>query len=212
MERLSLRRPSGWVVGFAALVAVALVVGLVAFTHDRRAGQRLPRFTLGQASLTAIHGDPIYLQYTGVTGSPSTLDHTKHVQDISSFQLNVSRPISGSGGAAGREVNPPQTTDACLTKRFDKYSAGLFGASLLGTPQDAVLYFTKAGAKPYGEYMRIEMQDALVSSWKWNSKGDSPTESFCLNFTKLIVTFEPTGQHSQSQSWDFQANAPLSTP
>jgi type VI protein secretion system component Hcp len=208
MDRLTLRRPTRWVLVISALLAALLAVAVVTFGHARSGGQRLPRFTLGQALLTVDHGDPIYLQYTGVTGAPSSLNHTNHAQ-IFSFQLAVSRKISAGGPAVGRNAEPPQTTEACLTKRADKYSAGLFNASLLGTAKDAILYFTKNGIAPYVEYLRFEFQDTLVSSWRWNSGGNVPTESFCLNFTKLVVTFEPAGQHPQVQSWDFVTNAPL---
>jgi type VI secretion system secreted protein Hcp len=208
MDRVSLRRPSLFVVIASAVLAVVVAVAVIAFVHDRPGSRNRPTFTLGQALLAVNHGDPIYLQYTGVTGAASSVDHTKHTQ-ILSFQLKVSRTITDPSPVAGRLVSPPQRTDACLTKREDKYSAGLFNASLLGTPKDAILYFTKIGVAPYEEYMRIEMQDVLISSWHWNSGGDVPTESFCLNFTKLIITFEPIGQPRQVQTWDFVANAPL---
>jgi type VI secretion system secreted protein Hcp len=205
---MSFRRRSLFVVIICALVAAALTVAIVAFAHDGSGGRRVPRFTLGQALLAVNHGDPIYLQYAGVTGAASSTDHTHHPQ-ILSFNLSVKRTITNPGPVVGREVSPPTTTDVCMTKREDKYSAGLFNASLLGTAKDANLYLTKIGTPPYEEYMRIEIKDALISSWKWNSTGDVPTESFCLNFTKLSITFEPVGQPRQTQTWDFVANAPL---
>jgi hypothetical protein len=164
----------------------------------------------------ATSDDPIFMEYTSVTGPPSETSHSQHVP-ILSFQFAQNRTVHrGSAATERRIVDPPLVNDVCMTANQDKYTAGLFLASLSGSPQDAVLYFTKKGKQPYSEYMRIDMKDAVLTSWSWTWGGSGAgganrtlKEAFCLNVTQLTVTFEPPGGSDQSASWDYFLNQPL---
>ena len=213
MYRPLIRRSSWSLAVVAALLAVLLTAALGAFAQSGATGNRaVQSHRVAAASFAAKAGDPIYLEYTGVTGAPSAIDHTSHVR-ILSFQLGQNRVIQSDAASGERRAAPPANSDACLTAATDKYSTGLFKEALSGTPKDAILYFTKASHSNYGEYMRMEFHDAMLSSWNWNwTQGDRIlSETFCLNFRQLTVTYRAAGQ-DQSASWDYFIGAPLTTP
>ncbi|MDA1073591.1 MAG: type VI secretion system tube protein Hcp, partial [Proteobacteria bacterium] len=59
-------------------------------------------------------------------------------------------------------------------------------------------------------YLTVELTDAIVSSYSASSGGDRPSESFSLNFTKIMYKYDAfTGDTvvtGTEKKWDVMAN------
>jgi type VI secretion system secreted protein Hcp len=154
----------------------------------------------------AASGDPIFFQYDAVTGPPSEISHAQHATGILSVQFGVSRSIGPASASGLRGESSSIVSNLCLTKLVDQYSVGFLTEHLKGPPRNAKLYFTKASFSPYGEFLRWELSNVLIASITYHSSGDRPSETICLNFTKLTVVVEQTGRPNQLVTWDFALN------
>lgn len=133
---------------------------------------------------------------------------------ISSMQLGVGRAISTSGGGTDRDTSNPSFSELTLTKMTDIASADLFMQAIAGKSLGkAELHFIQTGGSTSkGQvFMKIELEDAIISSYSVDSSGERPTESFSINFTKISYqydSFDGTSVKTGTpKKWDLTANA-----
>ncbi|MEP6491160.1 MAG: type VI secretion system tube protein Hcp [bacterium] len=115
-----------------------------------------------------------------------------------------------SGGGAGKA----NFQDISFTKYIDKSSPLLLQNVANGKHiKEATLTVRKAGEHPL-EYLKIKMQDILVSSYSTGGSGgeDLLTENVTLNFAKVDLTYTPqkgdgTGDVAVVMSWNIATNA-----
>lgn len=133
---------------------------------------------------------------------------------ISSMQLGVGRAISTSGGGTDRDTSNPSFSELTLTKMTDIASADLFMQAIAGKSLGkAELHFIQTGGSTSkGQvFMKIDLEDAIISSYSVDSSGERPTESFSINFTKISYqydSFDGTSVKTGTpKKWDLTANA-----
>ncbi len=150
---------------------------------------------------------------TAINGDSVVDSHDKWIT-IDSMQMGVGRSISASGGGADRETSNPSFSEITLTKSTDVASADLFMQSVCGMSLGkAELHFLQTGGadKKQQVYMKIELTDAIVSSYSMSSGGDRPSESFSLNFTQISYQYDAFSGTKVTtgtpKKWDLAKNA-----
>lgn len=150
---------------------------------------------------------------TAINGDSIVDGHEKWIT-ISSLQLGVGRSISTSGGGADRETSNPSFSELTLTKSTDISSADLFMQAVCGKSLGkAEIHFLQTGGadKKQQVYMKIELTDAIVSSYSASSGGDRPSESISLNFTQISYQYDAFSGDKvttgTAKKWDLTKNA-----
>lgn len=139
----------------------------------------------------------------------------KNASDVLAWSWGMSNSgttHTGGGSGAGK-VN---VQDLSLTKYIDKSSTNLMLYCCNGKHvTKANLIVRKAGETPL-EYLRIEMEEILVSSLSTGGSGgeDRLTENLSLNFGKVRVKYTPqkadgSGDKVMPMGWDIGANVKL---
>lgn len=156
----------------------------------------------------------ILLKFATPINGDSIIDgHDKWIT-ISSLQLGVGRAISVSGGGADRETSNPSFSELTLTKTTDIASADLFMQATCGKSLGkAEIHFVQTGGadKKQQVYLKIELSDAIVSSYSASSGGDRPSESFSINFTQISYQYDAFSGDKittgTAKKWDLTKNA-----
>ena len=156
----------------------------------------------------------ILLKFATAINGDSIIDgHDKWIT-ISSLQMGVGRAISVSGGGADRETSNPSFSEITLTKSTDIASADLFMQAVCGKSLGkAEIHFLQTGGadKKQQVFLKIELTDAIVSSYSASSGGDRPSESFSLNFTQISYQYDAFSGDKvttgTAKKWDLAKNA-----
>lgn len=115
------------------------------------------------------------------------------------------------GGGAGKV----SVQDLHITKYVDKGTANLMLGAAKGTQyRTAVLTCRKAGGDEQVEYLKIEMENVIISSVSTSSStgDDRQMENITLNFAKFKVTYTPQDNDGSPLpeigpvGWDIQRN------
>ena len=142
-----------------------------------------------------------FLKLDGITGESVDSKHKGEI-DVLSFSFGESndRPPGGGGGGAGKV----EMSDFTFTARTSKASPLLFQHCAQGKHiKQALLTVRKAGGSQQ-EYLKIKLNDVLISSYALGGDEDEPTphDAFSLNFVKLSFDYAP-------QKSDGSLNAPV---
>ena len=132
-----------------------------------------------------------YLDYEGIKGE-ATAEQYKDMVTVLSMDFNVHREISSyTGTAMDREASATRLGDITITKLQDKASPDFFKEATIGKGKKATFFITKQGEK-IEEIMKIELTDAMVSSYSVSVSGDRPTEAITISYTEMTMTVTPT--------------------
>ncbi|MFC3151761.1 Hcp family type VI secretion system effector [Litoribrevibacter euphylliae] len=132
-----------------------------------------------------------YLNYEGIKGE-TTAEEFKDMITLLSMDWGSSRELSSfTGTAQDREASSTRLSDIVITKLQDKASPDLFKEATIGKGKSAVFHITKQGDK-IEEIMKIELSDAMVSSYQMSVQGDRPIETITISYTELMMTVTPT--------------------
>lgn len=133
----------------------------------------------------------MFLKIEGIKGEAQDDKHKGEI-DVLSWSWGASQTgttHTGSGGGAGKvSVN-----DISVTKFVDRATPLLMQQCFTGKHiKEALLTVRKAGGKPL-EYIKIKMQDALISSVSTGGSGavDRLTENVAFNFAKVHFEYVP---------------------
>jgi len=132
----------------------------------------------------------MFLKLDPIKGESLDSKHKDQI-DIQSYSFGASQGggwHSGTGGGKGKV----DIQDMHFTHYVDAASSGLFQATTQGLHIDkAVFVVRKAGGKDALEYLKITLEDVLVSSVQCSShSGDERLmESFSLNFRKITYEY-----------------------
>ena len=127
-----------------------------------------------------------------IKGDSTVSDHTDWIT-IDSMQMGVGRAISMSGGGKDRDTSNPSFSEIALTKSTDVASADLFMQACCGKSLGkAEIHFIQTGGVDQADqvFLKIELTDAIVSSYTASSSGERPQESFSLNFTEISYQYD----------------------
>jgi type VI secretion system secreted protein Hcp len=201
-----------WRYFVAPLVALALIVGYVAYTqvgsrdpaHPAGAPAPAPaakKLTAADLLLAASTAKGIHLQVDLLTGGPGTV-HTNHV-NIGSFQWGVGATASGPGG-----TSRPTISEFTMTKSTDKFTLPLLARELRGqVTRGAIVYFT--GVDSVGadvDYLEFDLKNVTITGLSMSSGGDNPNESLSLSVTGFTIKAHIAGAPAQTLTYDIPTN------
>jgi type VI secretion system secreted protein Hcp len=150
-----------------------------------------------------------FLKIEGIDGESTDKAHPSEIE-IQSFSWGVENTGSaGGGGGGGAGKATPQ--DFHFTSATSKASPSLMLACATGRHfQKATLTCRKAGGTGQVEFIKIRLEDCLVSSYQTGeaSSDGSPADEYSLNFVKIdfLYTVPSTGETVES-SFDFSVFA-----
>jgi type VI secretion system secreted protein Hcp len=154
----------------------------------------------------------MFLKLNGVDGESKDKAHTKEIDVLSwSWGMSNSGSAHVGGGAGSGKVS---VQDLSVTKYIDSSSAKIMLSCCDGTHFDtALLTVRKAGGADPVEYVKINLQEVLITSVATGGEGgdDRLTENVTLNFAKVKVEYLPQeakgGKGNMIPfSWDIAAN------
>lgn len=148
-----------------------------------------------------------------VKGDSKIEGHTDWIT-CDSCQMGAARAISFSGGGADRETSKPSVSEIVITKSSDIASTELFSQALSGKSLGkAEIHFLQTNDDKMQVYLTLELTDTIVSSYSMSSGGDRPTESFSLNFTQILHTYNAFSGNEVTagspKGWDLMASKRL---
>lgn len=132
-----------------------------------------------------------YLKYGNIKGE-TTADDFKDMITVLSMDWGTQRELTSyTGTAMDREASSTRLNDIVITKLQDNASPELFKEATIGKGQKAVFHITKQGDK-VEEIMKIELTDAMISSYQMSVSGDRPIETIVISYTELMMTVKPS--------------------
>jgi type VI secretion system secreted protein Hcp len=144
----------------------------------------------------------IYINIDGIKGNVTTSGYEEWVE-VDSLQWGTGRAImTETGRVSDREGSTPTFSEISLTKDMDKSSPYIFTESVAGASKPVEIHILRTEAGGTAPYVQYDLENCLISSYSVSSSGDKPTESFSLNFTKLIMRYIPGKE-------DHSADAPI---
>jgi type VI secretion system secreted protein Hcp len=155
----------------------------------------------------------MFMKIAGVDGESKDSKHPKDIDVLAwSWGMSNSGSAHVGGGAGSGKVN---VQDLSFTKWVDSASPKLMLACCTGTHySDATLVVRKAGGTNPVEYIKIKMEEVLISSISTGGSGgeDRLTENVTLNFGKYNMDYVPQDDKGAAGTaipagWDIAGNA-----
>lgn len=148
-----------------------------------------------------------------IKGTSTVTSHVDWIT-IDSIQMGVGRAISTSGGGTDRDTSNPSFSEISLTKPTDIASADLFMQAVCGVSLGkAELHFMQTGGadKKDQVFLKLELEEPIISSYSVSSGGERPQETFSINFTRISYQYDSfTGEKvvtGTPKKWDLEKNA-----
>jgi type VI secretion system secreted protein Hcp len=127
-------------------------------------------------------------------GDATEKDHKDWIK-VDSVSFSSGRTVvSKTGRMADRDTSTGQLTEITVTKEMDTASMNLFNATCVGNGEKMEIHVTRAGTlddKSEIVYLKYELENALLTSYSFNSSGGKPSETLTINFTKMTMTHTP---------------------
>ena len=158
----------------------------------------------------------IFIKIGDIKGESQDKAHKEEI-DVLNWSWGMSQSGNmhmGGGGGAGK-VN---IQDLALTKYVDKASPNLMMHCASGKHIDKVtLVVRKAGGESQVEYMKIDLEEVLVTSLSTGGSGsdDRLTENVTLNFAQVMVEYQEQKADGSKQGgpvkfgWNIRSNIKL---
>jgi len=133
-----------------------------------------------------------------------------------SIQFGVGRAISSSADkGADRDTSNPTFSEVTISKPTDMASADLFFQATCGKSLGkAEIHFVQTGGADKHDqvYLKIELEEAIISSYSISSGGERPSESFAINFNKVSFQYDSFDGKKvtagTAKKWDLAKNKP----
>jgi type VI secretion system Hcp family effector len=155
-----------------------------------------------------------YLKIAEAPGESSDSDHKGEIE-VLSFNFGATQPAQASASTAGGGTSERVSIhDISFTKSVDKASAKLFELCCTGKHiNEAAFVMYRASGDKRVKYLDFKLSDAVVSSYQiGGSGGEVATESFSLNFAKIVQTYTEQARTGGSATgnvsagWDLKQN------
>jgi type VI secretion system secreted protein Hcp len=152
--------------------------------------------------------DDMFLQIGDVVGEATVAGYQSWIgiESWSWGATNASTIVSGTGFTAGKVA----VSGLTLMKLADSATPRLMDAVARGArfPKAAVAV---RRSNDGWEYLRIRLEDVMVSSDQLSAGGERPAESVALTFARYVLDYKPgPGKPTISYGWDVAKNAPYS--
>jgi type VI secretion system secreted protein Hcp len=154
----------------------------------------------------------MFLKIDDLKGESVDHKHKGEIQVLSwSWGMSQSGSTHHGPGSGSGKVN---VQDLSFTKHIDDATPNLIQFCCSGNHfKQALLTVRKAGGKDQVEYLKIKLQDIIISAVSTGGSGgeDRITENVTLNFGKFEVTYTPqteTGAAGPSKqvTWNIPSN------
>ena len=138
----------------------------------------------------------MFLKIDGIDGEAADANHDKWIDVLSIDWGAKGTPVRATTtvrqrGAERKRPGRVKYGDITLKKSYDASSPSLAQACANGEHIPKVsLEWTTTDADGT-RYMRVELQDVIISSYGIDATGDRPTESISLNFAEVKTTYIP---------------------
>jgi type VI secretion system secreted protein Hcp len=133
----------------------------------------------------------MFLKLGDIKGESLAENHTEDMELISWSWgcAQTGSTHSGTGGGTGRA----HVQDLTISKYVDKASPTIMQACCEGSHfPEALLSIRKAGGKSPVEYLKIKLNEVLVSSHSFGGGGgDQVMETITLNFAQVNMEYQP---------------------
>lgn len=131
----------------------------------------------------------LFMKYGALTGDVTEAGHKTWIE-LNSLQWGVGRGIgSPKSSSADRESSEASVSEITVSKVLDEASTNLLREALWGKGKKVEIHFTRTGDnKEQIPYLKVELENTLVSGYSMSSGGDRPTESLSLNFTAVQLS------------------------
>ncbi len=144
----------------------------------------------------------IFLEIEGIKGDAEAEGHKDWII-VNSMQFGVGRAISSTiGTGKEREGSAPSISEVTLSKIMDKASSAILTEALSGVSKLTKIHVTQTHGDQLESFVEYEFEKTLISSYSMSTAGDTPNESFSLNFMKLSMRYIPFDS-------DHKAGSPL---
>jgi type VI secretion system secreted protein Hcp len=156
-----------------------------------------------------------FLKIPGLDGESEDATY-KNCIDVESWSWGMTQSgsmhIAGGGGKGKVSIH-----DLSVTKNVDKASPALMQKCCDGEHlAEATLICRKAGGSSQVEYLKIKMEEVLVSSYSQSGGGGDtmPLDSFTLNFAKVSEEYTPQDAKGAAGGgsvlgWNARENIPM---
>jgi type VI secretion system secreted protein Hcp len=120
---------------------------------------------------------------------------------------------SPTGGSADREASAPSVSEIVVTKSTDAATPILLRESVAAKPMGIPWTICEFKSSSTGgtNYLQLNLDNVLISSFQMGGGGYRPSESLTLNLTKITMNYNGQGaqslQHNSQQGrppFDFQ--------
>jgi type VI secretion system secreted protein Hcp len=151
-----------------------------------------------------------FIKIGDIAGESLDSTYKDHIE-VLSWSWGMTQTGSSAVGT-GSGTAKVDISDLTFMKNTDASSTNLLMACAKGTHYDeAKLIMRKAAGDAPVEYLKVTMNEVVVSSVQASSAGEVPTESVSLNFAKVKVEYTPQeatggGGGAKTMGWDLKAN------
>lgn len=126
-----------------------------------------------------------FLKIDGIPGESKDDRHHNEI-DVLAFLWGESAPAPGGGG--GAVIADMQ--DIQFTAALSKASPHLMYAVPSGRHIDEAVFTVRDTGSPV-EYLKVTLQDVVVTSYNVGADGGRPVDVFTLNFRKIFYEYTP---------------------
>jgi type VI secretion system secreted protein Hcp len=151
--------------------------------------------------------DDMYLQLGDVAGDVTAAPYQNWI-NIASWSwgaTNSTTVAAGTGYSAGKAAVSALT----LMKSADSGTPRLVDALVRGAHFPKAALAVRRSSDGW-EYLRIRLEDVLVTSDQLSAGGERPEESVAVTFARYVLDYKPgPGKPTVSYGWDVGKNAPF---
>jgi len=158
----------------------------------------------------------MFIKLDDVKGESQDKKHPDEIDVLAwSWGMSQSGTMHQGGGGGGGKVS---VQDLSFTKYVDKSSSVLMAYCAAGKQfKEATMVVRKAGGDEPLEYLKIIMNDVLVTSLSTGGSGgeDRLTENVSLNFSTVKTNYQPQKPDGSADGgtidfgWDIAANVKI---
>jgi len=137
----------------------------------------------------------MFLKIDGIDGGSVAAKYEKWIE-VLSFSWGVSNATSSEGGTTAKlSARKSEVSDFSILKVFDSATPKLFEAACHGGRHSQVLFEMRKSGGEQQEFLKIKLEDVLISGVQSSGNTDLPTESVSFSFaSSLISSFDDRGQ------------------
>jgi type VI secretion system secreted protein Hcp len=153
-------------------------------------------------------GDSMFLKIDGIDGQATAAGYVNQIQ-LLSWSWGVSNPVTVGSGTGGLTAGKVSMAEFAIMKSADSSTPRLleYANSAKHAPK-AVLSMIRS--TDGFVYLKITLEDVMVSSLQLSAADERPSESVSLSFAKVGIEYwAGPGKPRVASGWDVVKNMPF---